>query len=233
VLTLAGGTLNIRVDGAADGTNQVFTIGKSLVIDRAPSGINLDRVSAGTDKNLLIAATFAPQSAGEGFSIGQNQLTGAQGNGYRTQFTTLTMNNDTALNVGDFTLTGDVLSANRNSLAHIGGNSWGFITGGTTQQYNAVLNLGAAQLRIGSMFGTGITSDTVTAGTGPILNAPNATVSFRAPTNLAPGQTVELVSQRAAQSTINLQNFTSVPAGFRALTTGCARSRKCGCVRRH
>src|SRR4029079_6263861 len=59
-----------------------------------------------------------------------------------------------------------------------------------------------------------------TAGTGPILNAPNATVSFRAPTNIAPGQTVELVSQRAAQSTINLQNFTAVPTGLRALTTG-------------
>ncbi len=111
-VTLAGGTLNVRVDGANDATNQVFTIGKSLIIDRAPSGINLDRLTAtgGTDKNLFISATFAAPSAANGWSVGQNQLTGTQTNTFRTQFDTITMNSDTVLNVGDFTLTGTVNS---------------------------------------------------------------------------------------------------------------------------
>ncbi|HEV7866431.1 MAG TPA: autotransporter-associated beta strand repeat-containing protein, partial [Chthoniobacteraceae bacterium] len=172
-ITVAGGTLNIRVDGAGDATNQVFTIGKSLVVDRAPSGINLDRLSGtgGTDKNLAIAVTFAPASAANGYSVGQNQLSGAQGNGFRTQFTSLTMNNDTVLNAGDFTFTGNSVSANKNSLIRVGGNSFGFVGG--THDFNALFHLGSGQLRIGSMFGTGVTSDTVTAGSGTIYTGPN------------------------------------------------------------
>lgn len=220
-VTLAGGSLNIRVDGANDATNQVFSIGKTVTLDRAPGGINLDRLTAtgGTDKNIALAVTFAPASASNGWSIGQNQFTGAQTNGFRTQFTSLTMNNDTVLNVGDFTFTGSVSSANKNSLVHIGGNSWGFV-GGSTQDFNALFQLGSSNLRIGSMYGTGVTSNTVTAGTGPIYNAPNNGITIRTATNIAPGQTIDMVSQKGTQSTVNLEQFTSVPTALRATGGG-------------
>ncbi|MHA3774421.1 beta strand repeat-containing protein [Verrucomicrobiota bacterium sgz303538] len=221
-VTIAGGTLNIRVDGAGDATNQVFTIGKTIYLDRAPGGINLDRLTAsgGTDKNLSATIVFAPASANNGYSIGQNQLTGTQTNGFRTQIAGMTMNSDTVLNVGDFTFTGNVTSANKNSLIHTGGNSWGFASSGGTQEFNAVFNLGNAQMRVGSMYGTGVTSDTVTAGTGPIINAPNTSVTFRTPTNIATGQTIEVVSQRLTQSTVNFEQFTSVPTSLRAMGSG-------------
>ena len=84
---------------------------------RIQDGINLDRVSAGSDKNLAIAVTFAPQSAANGFSIGQNQLTGTQGNAYRTQFTTLTMGNDTAKRcAGSMRLLGTDIKGNPMSI---------------------------------------------------------------------------------------------------------------------
>ncbi len=216
-VNLMGGTLNIRVDGSAT-TNEVFSIGKTISVDRAPSGINLDRISANTDKNLSASILFQPSSAANGWSIGQNQLTVTQTNAYRLMLAGTTLNNDTVLNVGDFTFSGDTTSANKNSLLHTGGNSWGFIGG--THDFNALFNVGTAQLRIGAMYGTGVTSNTVTAGTGAIFNGPNNSVTFRTATNIATGQTIDLVSQRATQAAANFEQFTAIPANLRAAGSG-------------
>lgn len=218
-LKIAGGTLNIRVDGSAT-NNEVYTIGKTLVLDLAPGGVNLDRISANTDKNLSSAVTFAAPSAANGWSIGQNQLTMNQGsNGYRLMLSGTTMNDDTVLNAGDYTFTGNTTSANKDSLVRIGGNSWGFIGG--THEFNAVFNIGSAQMRVGSMYGTGVTSTTVTVGSGTIYNGPNSSVSFRAATNLASGQLIDTLSQRANLASVNFESgFTAVPSNLRASGTG-------------
>jgi autotransporter-associated beta strand protein len=221
-IRLSGGVLSLRINMDNNNTQQRWDLGRDIVIDRAPSTMDLDRLSnaSQTDKHVVIRSlTFAPASAANGFSIGQNQLTFNQGNTHRLEIPSMTMNDDSVLTTGDFTLSGDVFSANRNSLVHTGGNTIQFINSGT-QQFNAFFHVGSASLRVGSGFGTPTTSSTVTVGNGPIYIAPNNAASFRTPTNLAPGQTVEIVSQRVTQSTANFEQFTSVPANLRALGSG-------------
>jgi autotransporter-associated beta strand protein len=221
-IKLSGGVLSLRINMANDNTQQRWDLQRDIVIDRAPSTMDFDRLSntAQVDKHVVIRSlTFAPASAANGYSIGQNQLTFNQGNTHRLEIPLMTMNDDSVLTTGDFTISGDVLSANRNSLVHTGGNTIQFISPGN-QQFNAFFHSGSASLRVGSGFGTPTTSATATVGTGPIYVAPNNAVSFRTPTNLAPGQTIEIVSQRVTQSTANFEQFTSVPTALRALGTG-------------
>jgi autotransporter-associated beta strand protein len=219
---LSGGTLSVRVDGSNDTTtNNQISINKDILVDRAPSTINVDRLTAtgGQNKNIVInSLTFAAPSAANGNSIGQNQLTMTQTNGFRLQVGPVTMNSDSVFNVGDFTYTGNITSAGGNSMVKVGGNSIGFIAG--THTFNAFFQLGASNTRVGSGFGTTVTNDTVTLGTGQIYTAPGSQITFRTPSNIAAGQTFEIVSQRVSQGLINFEQFTSVPDGLRALGSG-------------
>ncbi|RYD85505.1 MAG: hypothetical protein EOP84_02285, partial [Verrucomicrobiaceae bacterium] len=220
-ITIAGGTLSLRVNMENNATVQTWALERDIIVDRAQGTMDLDRLSNSgqTNKNVLVnSLTFAAPSAANGYSIGQNQLTFNQGNTHRIDIAGMTMNSDTVLNVGDFIISGDVDSAGKHTLTHTGGNSWGFIGG--THEFSALYNLGSAALRVGSMYGTGVTNNSVTAGTGPIINGPNNAVTFRTPGNIAEGQTIEVLSQRVNQSTVNFEQFTSVPTNLRAMGSG-------------
>ncbi|MGL6076292.1 MAG: beta strand repeat-containing protein [Fimbriiglobus sp.] len=230
-MRLSGGALLLRFDGQSNTTNQVASISKVLTLDRAANTINLDRVSGtGTDKNVFFSNTqlvFAPPSAANGFSIGQQQLTMVQNNGYRTQLGGFTMSGDTVFNVGDFTLTDAAGAATASggvtggfSLVKIGVNSIGFVGG--THSFNSLYHLGG-NLAVGQMFGTGLTSTTVTAGTGPIILGANSIASFRSTTSFATNQTIELRSNNINPPVLQLENrgtAPAIPAGFRALGGG-------------
>lgn len=222
-IRIAGGTLSLRVNMADNNTNQRWLLNRNILVDLAPGLMDFDRLSnaAQTDKYVVVdSLVFAPASAANGYSIGQNQLTFTQGNTHRLEVTSVTMNSDTVLAVGDFNLPGDVLSPGRNSLAHTAGSSWGFTGTGGAHEFNALFNVGTGNLRVGSMFGTPVTSNTITAGSGPIYVAPSNGATFRSPTNIAAGQTIEAVSQRLTQSIVNFEQATSIPPAFRALTSG-------------
>jgi hypothetical protein len=221
IIKLAGGTLAIRINMANDTTNQQFNLQRSITVDGAPSAMTFDRLSntSQADKILVVPSlTMAAPSAANGYSIGQNQFTFTQANTHRLQISTLTMNNDAVVGTGDVTFE-NVLSAGRHSLARIGGNTQQFVTP-STHEFNAFFNLGTGSVRVGTGFGTPTTSTTVTVGTGPIYLAPASGMTFRTPTNIAAGQTIELVSNRVGQASVNLELFTSLPAGFRALGSG-------------
>ncbi len=232
-ILLRGGTLALRIAGASDTTNQVAILGRGITVDNAPSTISLDRVSGtGTDKNVLInlanPLTFAASSAANGWSIGQNTLTVTQTNTHRYMIGSMVLNNDTAINNGDVTLTdgsggtgttGGVISAMRNSFLHIGTNSWGTIGG--THQFGAVYQLGG-NLRVGSMYGTAQTNATATLGTGPVYIGPNANGTFRTPTNIAAGQTVDLLSNATNYAVFQLEQTaqTAPSSAVRVLGSG-------------
>jgi autotransporter-associated beta strand protein len=219
-LMLTGGTLAVRINMLNDTTVQQFDFDRAILIDRAPSAMTFDRLSntAQTNKLLIVKQlTFAPPSSSNGYSIGQNQLTFTQANTHRLQLPSVTMNGDTVFTTGDFNFTGDILAPNRESLVRTGGNTMQFVGDGANgKSFGAFLNLGTGSVRIGSGFGTPITSDTVTVGTGTIYGAPNSLTTFRAPGNIAPGQIIELVSQRQTQATFNFEQFTAIPAALRA-----------------
>jgi autotransporter-associated beta strand protein len=224
-ITLAGGTLSIRVDGSNDTTtNNQISIDKAIVVDRAPSVINLDRLTTTGGQNKIIVVnslTFAPASAANQYSVGQNQIQVTQTNGFRLQVQgATTMNRETVFNVGDITTLGGVdAGPGRWSLAHQGGNTYNVLGGAGT--YNALFNLGTnSTVRVGTGFGTTLSDPTATAGTGAIYLSPLAVATFRAPTNIAAGQTIEVVSQRGAQGTVNFELFSEVPTALRALGTG-------------
>ena len=220
-IKLAGGTLALRINMADNNTQQRWDLNRAIIVDNAPSAMTFDRLSnaAQTDKHVIVdSLTFNPPTAANGFSIGQNQLTFTQANVHRLEIPAMTMNSDTVLTTGDFTLSGNSTSPGRHSLAHTGGNTIQFVGG--THEFNAFFHLGNASLRVGSGFGTPQTSDTVTLGTGTIYVAPNNGVTFRTPTNLAPGQIIELVSQQQTQAVANFEQFTSVPTNLRALGGG-------------
>ena len=220
-ITLAGGTLNIRANMANDATQQYFDLQRSIVVDRAPSGITFDRIANATqtDKHVRITSlTMRPASAANGWSIGQNQLTFTQANTHRLDIPLMTMNSDSVVATGDHTFSGNILSANRNSLVRINGNTTQFVTPGT-QQFNAFFNT-AGSLRVGTGFGTPVTDATVTVGTGNILLAPGALGTWRTPTNIAATNTIEVVSQRVTHGIANFELFTSVPTNLRTVNSG-------------
>ncbi len=220
-ITLAGGTLNIRANMANDATQQYFDLQRNIVIDRAPSGMTFDRIANATqtDKHVRITSlTMQPASVANGWSIGQNQLTFTQANTHRLDLPLLTMNSDSVVTTGDHTFSGNILSANRNSLVRTGANTTQFVTAGT-QQFNAYFNT-SGNLRVGSGFGTPITDNTVTVSTGSIYIAPASLATWRTPTNLAAGNLIEVVSQRVAHGVVNFEQFTSVPANLRTVTSG-------------
>jgi fibronectin-binding autotransporter adhesin len=223
-MALNGGTLSLLIPAVNDGTLQRFAIPFSVTADRAANGMTIDRVAANTaqvDKTgVLNSLIIAPSSGTNYYSIGQNQFNFTQGNTHRLELSNTTMNNDLVLNGGDFVFNGNVTSAGKNSLVKIGGSSWGFISDGTTQEFNAVFNVGTTALRIGTMYGTAAVNVNATAGTGTIYNGANNVVTFRASTNLAAGQIVESQSQRVTQSVVQFENFTSVPTNLRAMTGG-------------
>jgi autotransporter-associated beta strand protein len=221
-ITLAGGTLALRANMANDNTNQQFLFGKNIVVDLAPSLMTFDRIANATQTDKIVVVpqlTFAAASAANGYSIGQNQLTFTQANTHRLQMPLVTLNSDTVFTTGDFSFAGDVLSAGRNSLVRTGSNTLQFITPGT-QEFNAFLNLGTGSVRVGTGFGTPTTSATVTLGSGAIYLGPNSSTTFRNPTNIGAGQTIDVVSQRVTQATVNFELFTAVPANLRAFGTG-------------
>lgn len=218
---IKGGALGIRLNLANDATQQRWALGKTVNIDLAPGTMDFDRLSnsSQTEKNLVADVVMAAPASANNFAIGQNQLTFSQLNTHRLEFSSLTMNNDTVLNSGDFTFNGNTTSSGQHSLVKIGGNSWGFIGG--THQFNGIFNIGGTSLRVGSMFGTAVTNNTVTAGTGTIYNGPNNAAAFRTPTNLAAGQVIDAtVSQRLLNPVVNFEQFTSVAANLRAANSG-------------
>lgn len=223
-ITLAGGTLAIRANMANDATNQQFDLQRNVIVDLAPGAMTFDRVSntAQTDKNLIIQQlTFAAPSAANGWVIGQNQFTFSQANTHRLQLPSVTINNDTVFSNGDLTFTGDISSAGANTVLRTGGNTVQFVgSGANGSSFGAFINLGTGSIRVGTGFGTPQTSSTVTLGTGRIYLAPGSGISFRNPTNIAPNQIIEVLSQRAAQGSLNLELFTGLPSGFRAVTSG-------------
>ncbi len=223
-LTLAGGTLAVRINMLNDTTVQQFDFDRALVIDRAPSAMTFDRLSNTAQTNKLIIVkqlTFAPPSAANGYSIGQNQLTFTQANTHRLQLPSVTLNSDTVFTTGDFNFTGDVLAPGLHSFVRTGGNTLQFVGDGTNgKTFGAFFNLGTGTVRVGSGFGTPITNDTVTLGNGTVYAAPNSLTTFRTPTNIAPGQIINLVSQRQTQATFNFEQFSSIPTALRATGTG-------------
>jgi fibronectin-binding autotransporter adhesin len=220
-ITLAGGTLAIRANMASDNTQQVFDMQRAIVVDRAPGGMTFDRItSTGTDKHVKITSlTMAPASAENQYSIGQNQLTFSQGNTHRLEIPLMTMNSDSVLAAGDHTFSGDILSANRNSLMRTGGNTTQFIAPGN-HQFNAFFVAGG-NLRVGSGFGTGVTNDTVTVGTGTVYVAPGSLANWRRQTNIAAGQVIDAtISQQLTLPVVNFEQATAIPQGLRALGSG-------------
>jgi autotransporter-associated beta strand protein len=222
-IRLAGGTLQIRADFENNGNNQIFNLGKNIVVDLAPSALSFDRITANnsTNKHIQIPSlTFAAPSALNGYSIGQNQLSHAQNTPqFRVDLPSVTMNSDTALATGDFSMTGDVLSANRNTLLHTAGNTLQFLASGN-QQFNAFFNT-AGTLRVGSGFGTPVTNDTVTVGAGTVYLNPGSTGNWRTQTNIAAGQAIDaVVSQQVAVPVVNFEQFSAIPDALRAGGTG-------------
>lgn len=221
-ITLAGGTLGIRANMDNNNTNQVFDIQKNIVVDMAPGGMAFDRIGNGsqTDKHVRITSlTMMPSSASNNFSIGQNQLTFTQGNTHRLEIPLLTMGSDTALATGDFTLSGNILSAGKNSLVHTAANTLQFIAPGT-HEFNAFFNA-AGTLRVGNGFGTPVTNNNVTVGTGTVYMAPGTTGNWRSATNIAADQVIDAtVSQRLSIPVLNFEQFTDVPSALRATGSG-------------
>jgi fibronectin-binding autotransporter adhesin len=227
-ITLAGGTLSLQANMANNNSQQVWSNPLNITVDQAPGGMAFDRVAANTaqvDKMVRInSLTIAPASAANGWSIGQNQFTFTQGNTHRLEIPSLTMNNDTLLNLGDFHISGTIASAGQNSIVHGGGNTIQFLSSGT-MEHNALFNV-SGTLRVGSGFGTPIVSNIATAGSGPIYISPGQTVGFRAPGNITPNQVVELLAQSLALPLFNLEQngvaagSATVPENLRALTSG-------------
>jgi autotransporter-associated beta strand protein len=229
-ITLSGGTLNVRFDGGNDTTtNSVGNLNRSIVLDRAAGGINLDRLTStgGQNKNLFVGSiTFTAPNAVNGYYLGQQQLSVAQTNGFRLQIGSATSGNDTVLNNGDINLTdasaGTTTSGGFNTngytLLHIGGNTMGVVGG--TQAVGGVIQLGGS-MRVGAGFGTALTNNSATFGSGTIMAGPNANISFRSPTNLASGQQVDLVSHQSSLAAAQVETtFTSLPSTFHITTNG-------------
>ena len=226
-ITLAGGTLSLQINMANDNNQQVWRNPLNITVDQAPGGMAFDRLSNASQVDKMVqinSLTIAPASAANQYSIGQNQFTFTQGNTHRLDIPSLTINNDTLLNLGDFHISGTITSAGKNSIVHSGGNTIQFLST-SAMEHNALFNVNGT-LRVGSGFGTPVVSNTATAGSGPIFVAPGQTAGFRSPTNLATGQVVELLSQRVNLALFNLEQngvpagTAAVPENLRALTTG-------------
>ena len=222
-ITVAGGTLALRANLANDGIFQRWASGLNLTLDRAPGGMTFDRIgnASQVDKNVTLASlTITGRTAANGYSIGQGQFTFTQANTHRLNITNMTMNQAVALNTGDFTIDGSIFAPGRDSLQKIGGNTWGIISSGSAQEYNAVFQTGGSNIRIGHMYGTAVTNNTVTLGTGPIFMVSGSAVDLGAPTNLASGQVVEFKSQMVSQPGFSLRSGTSVPDNIRSTGGG-------------
>lgn len=213
-IRLSGGQLYLRVDGDNSSTNRDYTYGNALVVDTAPSTINMDRrtSSGGSNRNLLFSSLW----------IDNTQLTISQGsNWYRLGITgDLLVTGDAVVNAGDMTnyASGRITDAGRGaSFIKVGGNTHNILS--SANDYSGGTILASGTMRVGSGYGTSATNPAAVAGTGPVLVTSGALATFLASTNFAPGQAVEVLSSRSALGVLSLQ-YDGLPHALRAAGSG-------------
>ena len=231
-IAISGGTLAIRAKMQNDSTAQVLSIGRGISLDKAPGTLSFDRITSGSSNKtlLLTGLTFAAPSASNNYSLGQYQLTLNSPNAHRFQFASATLSNDTLLttsgvNAGEFTFTDSSgsntssggITGNGYSLVKTGNGNWGFVGG--THSFTSLLFAGTgSNLRVGSMVGTTLTSNTVTLGSGPVFLQQGTMTTFRNPSNIASTQIIEITNQAQTQGFVNFE-FNSVTAASQTIPT--------------
>ncbi|MDZ7619801.1 MAG: autotransporter-associated beta strand repeat-containing protein, partial [Patescibacteria group bacterium] len=210
---LAGGQLNLRVNGNDSSNVRGYTYGNDLIVENAPSTINLDRrtSSGGTNRNLLFNS----------LTLDNAYLTVTTGSSYRLGITgdillvghgVINGGEVTNFNTGRITDAGQAATFNK-----VGGATFNLLGTGNDYSGGTVVHGGA--LRVGSGDGTSVTNATAVAGTGPIVVNPGAAASFLSSGNLAPGQTVHVISHRSGLGVFSMQ-FNAPPDALRTTGSG-------------
>lgn len=214
VIELAGGTLQVRYDGDNATTNRKYTFGNALNVT-ANSSINFDRRTSTGGQNK--ASLFSSLSIDSGKMLSMSQGS----NGYRLGITgQISFHDDAAISGGDLinynggsiVATGTINKLGGNTLSILAANTY---SGGT------VVN-GGGILRVGS--GSGVDSadnnDNATAGTGPIMVNGGNRVALSKATNIAAGQSIDLVGNVNSYAVLETNNNFIPTANIRSMGAG-------------
>ncbi|MDB6076200.1 MAG: outer rane autotransporter barrel domain protein, partial [Verrucomicrobiaceae bacterium] len=195
-ITLAGGTLNLRVEGFNNATNRVYTFADNPNVNViGNTSISVDRVdSAGGSVKTL---------AFNNLNIGGQVLTVGSGNTYSLRF-----NNVAITGTPTFTTNNELILAN---VSDGGGNLFIAKNGasslwmdGTNNTYGGGTFVNQGTLRFGSPAGA---SATAQAGTGTITVNPSAQIILENLTNLnaSTGQMIDVRSIPASLGIVRVQ----------------------------
>ncbi len=213
VIRLANSTLNIRYDGPNDSTNRDYIFGNQLIVDK-PATVNMDRITTngGSNRNSVFSS----------LTINNTQLTVTQNNTFRLAISgNINLVGDAVVSSGDLTnmVSGKITDAGlMRTLNKLGGNTMNIL--GTGNDYGGGTIHTNGTLRIGDGYGTAAVNPTATAGTGPIVVGPGQSLMLYAATNIASGQTIDLVSRNNAFVKLALNGDFLPLSSIRTLTTG-------------
>lgn len=194
-LTLEGGTLNLRVEGAANATNRVYTFADNPNVNLIGSTtISVDRVdSAGGSAKTL---------AFENLFIGGQVLTANGGNSYSLRFNNVALTGTPTFQVNTDLILGNITDGGGNLFISKNGSSTLWVDGTNTYGGGTYINQGV--LRFGSPQGA---SATVQAGPGNITLNPSGQVILESLANInsGAGQMIDVRSIPASLGVVRVQ----------------------------